>query len=155
MENHDEVLEFDLQSNGQGERTGMLIAASVLSWIMGGLMVLGCGFMFLGRGILEKALIEKPGQFDANQREMIQFMMDNFNRIFLVYFVAYIVSIVAVIFMYRLKKIGFYIYAPLHIFLTFYPYTYQPFTLDGGSIFSVIILGAFIAFYGVNLKHMD
>ncbi|MCB9196621.1 MAG: hypothetical protein H6598_10390 [Flavobacteriales bacterium] len=149
-----EILEFDLEQQNQGVRTGMLTTASVLSWIMGGLMVLTCGIMLLVKGKIVEILKEAAPNFDAQQRAAVDLMMAHFNQIFLVNFIAYAISIFSVVLMFRLKKVGFYIYAPLHIAITFYPYTYQPFVLDGGVIFNIIVLGTFIAFYGVNLKHM-
>ncbi|CAG5087185.1 hypothetical protein [Parvicella tangerina] len=156
MENEDEVLEFDLNSTKK-ERTGLLTTACVLSWIMGGLMVLATGAMMLMKSFFfENIMKEAYAEMDALQRAQMDMLAENFNNIFLFNLVAYSVSIFAVILMYRLKKIGFYIYAPLHILMVVYPYlTYSPFQMDSGFIFNVAILGAFLAFYGVNLKHMD
>lgn len=153
MDNQDEVLEFDLNTS-QGERTGLLTTACVLSWIMGGLVVLSCGIMVLLKGKFIEMMNEASDQMDSQQKAAINLVIENFDQIFLVNLIAYSVSIFSVILMYRLKKVGFYIYAPLHVALTFYPYTYQPFVLDGGTIFNIAVLGAFLAFYGVNLKHM-
>lgn len=154
MEN-DEVLEFDVNSSFKKERTSLLTTASVLSWIMGGLMVLTCGIFVLLKTKLFELLEEAGSEFDATQREAVNLLMDNFDKIFLFNLIAYAVSIFAVIMMYRLKKIGFFIYTPLHVAMTVYPYTYQEFSLDGGTIFNFAITIGFIVMYGVNLKHMD
>ncbi len=98
---------------------------------------------------------EAYADMDKIQRAQMDMLAENFNNIFLFNFVAYSISIFAVILMYRLNKVGFYIYAPLHVLMIVYPYlTYSPFEVSGGLIFSVAILGTFISFYGVNLKHM-
>jgi hypothetical protein len=152
---NDEVLEFDSDSFQSKERTGLLTTACVLSWIMGGLMVLVCALMFLMKGLLERVLEENPERLDSQSRAALEMVMANFDMIFLGYLVAYVISIVSVVMMYRLKKIGFYIYAPLHIGITFFPYTYQPFVIDGNAIFSFVVLGTFLTFYGSNLKHMN
>jgi len=93
-------------------------------------------------------------EMDEKARVALQSLLENFELTISIYIGAYALSIISVVMMFKLKKIGFYIYAPLHIIMTFYPYTQQPFELDGGLIFNILILGAFLIFYGVNLKHM-
>ncbi|MCB9188616.1 MAG: hypothetical protein H6600_10145 [Flavobacteriales bacterium] len=156
MENHDEVLEFDVNSNQKQERTSLLTVACILSWIMGGLMVFATGLMLMMKSFFYNTIMKEAYlDMDKVQQAQMDMLAANFNKIFLFNFVAYALSIFAVIMMYRLKKIGFYIYAPLHVIIFVYPYlTYSPFIMGPGVIFSVAVLGAFIAFYGVNLKHM-
>lgn len=150
-----EILEFDLNNSNNGTRTGTLTTASVLSWIMGGLMVLGSLFMLLLKGFLIKALEEGATTMTEDQKESIRLLLQNYYEIFVFSLIAYSISIFAVILMYRLKKVGFYIYAPLHVLIFIYPYvTYQTFQLNGGVFFSVGILVLFLLLYGSNLKHM-
>lgn len=157
MDNQDDVLEFDLMAPKKGERTGLLTTACVLSWIWGGLAVLGSGFMMLLKSFFfETVMKEAYADMDKLQRAQIDLVAENFNNIFLFGLVAYIISIIAVIMMYKLKKIGFYIYAPLHALIIAFPYlTYSPFEFNFGFVFSLLIYGAFLMFYGTNLKHMD
>ncbi len=154
MEENNEVLEFDLDQHHQGELTSTLKVSSILSWIMAGIMIVMCGLMLLAKGTLETVLAENTGDFSGEQLNAMEVLMENYYSIFLSNFIFYIISVVAVILMYKLKKIGFYIYVPLHILIMAFPYTYQPFVLDGGTIFSLAILVTFIALYGSNLKHM-
>lgn len=150
-----EILEFDLNNSNNGTRTGTLTTASVLSWIMGGLMVLGSLFMLLLKGFLIKALEEGATTMTEDQKESIRLLLQNYYEIFVFSLIAYSISIFAVILMYRLKKVGFYIYAPLHVLIFIYPYvTYQTFQLNGGVFFSAGILVLFLLLYGSNLKHM-
>lgn len=156
MENQDEVLEFDLNASQKGVRTGLLTTASILSWIWGGLIVLMTGLMMIMKSFFFNTVMKEGyAEMDSQQQASLDFIAENFNNFFLFNLVAYAISIFAVIMMYRLKKIGFFIYAPLHIIITFYPYTYRTFEVNSGLIMSIAILVGFIAMYGVNLKHMD
>ena len=151
----DEILEYDSNSQDKQVRTGLLTTASILSWIWGGLMILVLVFAYAMKSMFVKLMNETADKMDEQSRKALEPILENFDIILLIYMGAYVLSIVSVILMFRLKKIGFYIYAPLHVIMTFYPYVYQPFVLDEGAIFNIAILGTFLAFYGVNLKHMD
>jgi hypothetical protein len=149
-----EVLEFDLNHNKSNEITSTLKVSAILSWIMAGIMILMCGIMLLAKGVLENAVEQSSGEFSAEQLNAIENLLLNYNNIFLSNFIFYILSVVTVILMYKLKKAGFYLYLILHVVIVTYPYSYQPFVLDFGTIFGFAILILFIALYGSNLKHM-
>ncbi len=54
MEDQDDILEFDVSASSNGKRTGLLTTACVLSWIMGGIMVLSTGLMLLMKNFFLK-----------------------------------------------------------------------------------------------------
>lgn len=154
MEDNNEVLEFDLDHSKGGEVTSTLRVSAVLSWIMAGLMILICGILLLAKGVIENAVEQASGEFTEEQLNSLEMLLVNYNNIFLSNLIFYVLSVVAVILMYKLKKIGFFIYVPLHLLIVTFPYTYQPFILDAGTIFGFVILALFVALYGSNYKHM-
>ena len=78
---------------------------------------------------MEKFVEESPEQFNAEQLNVLELLLENYNSMFLSSFIFYLISVFAVILMYKLNRIGFYIYVPLHILILVFPYTYQPFIM--------------------------
>ncbi len=132
------------------ERPQFLTVLCVLSWIMGGLSVIGGLALLFMRSFMDEVL----DQMSAEEAEQMTVFMENYNLITYSTLVLYILSIFAVIMMYRLSKVGFYIYVVTHIALSFYQYLYTPFVVDGSFIFSMVILFGFIGMYAANLKAM-
>jgi hypothetical protein len=154
MEDHNEVLEFDLDHNKSGERTSTLKVSAVLSWIMAGLMILICSIFLLAKGAIENAVEQPSEELTPELLNSLELLLFNFDNIFLSNLIFYTISVVAVILMYKLKKIGFYLYVIIHLLIIAFPYTYQPFVLDTGTVFGFLVFGLFVALYGSNLKHM-
>jgi hypothetical protein len=69
------------------------------------------------------------------------------------YLTLYLINIVFVYMMWNLKKIGFYGYIIIQVFILLVPFTVNPFNL-GQLVVSLIFPIIFIVLYGMNLKHM-
>ena len=157
--NYDQYLD---ESNTQPERPDFLKILCILSFVACGLMILVCliGSMALSldaetvNKAWEQVIASNP---QLEELEPMEFMHSV--GMWCVYtLIATVFSLIGVIMMWRLEKIGFIVYAVAELSTHF-------FTLDMGTntksqssmglIFGVVIDLVFIAMYFSNLKHMN
>lgn len=95
--------------------------------------------------------------FMNNSLASIQDTIDHFMLINTSNLTLYAAQIVAVFFMFKLQKKGFWLYTFVQILLLIMPFIYM--TTNSvmllGSGFTLLISGAFVAMYATNLKHMN
>lgn len=88
--------------------------------------------------------------------EAIQDQIDNFMLINTSNLVLYVAQILAVYFMFKLQKKGFWLYTFVQALLLIMPFVYM--TVNSvmilGTVFTAFITLAFIIMYATNLKHM-
>ncbi len=130
------------------KRPTLVSVLCILSFIGSGLGVLVMLLLVIGAGSFMSFLGKIPGFGDAMGGSgagggivfLILSLLLNAGTLF------------GAIMMWKMKKIGFWIYAGSYV-LQFI----MPMILIGGrfSIFGLIIMAAFIVLYGINLKHMD
>jgi len=144
------------------ERPEFLKIISILSFVACGLMILvyTIGSATLGisaetiSGVWDKVLETQP---QLENVDPVQFFRE-VGKLCVYNLIANIASLVGVILMWRLNKIGFYIYVVAELITNFLslnlglaPSETQTY---GSIIFSVLIDMVFIIMYAVNLKHM-
>lgn len=131
-------------------RPQFLTVLCILSWIMGGLVIVISLIMVL----IKNKFADLITEMNSEQRKQMQLFYENYDFFTYSNIIYYLLSIFAVILMYRLNKTGFYLYIVTHILINFSQYIFTPFVIDGSFIFSMIILLGFFGMYGANLKYM-
>ena len=99
-----------------------------------------------------------PGdEFVKQALDMALLVIDNFLGITLSKFIFYALSLVGAIMMFRMKKIGFYLYIVAQIGFLFIGPIFLGWNMFVSSalFFSGFFSILFIALYGINLKHMS
>lgn len=148
--------------NQAPERPDFLKIICILSFIASGLMILvySLGTLALGlsAGTIEEVwpkMVEGFPEFE--NVDGVEF----FNEVGMlsVYgLLANIFSLIGVIMMWRLEKLGFYIYAVAELLVNFFSLnvnTGEQGPQYGSLIFSIILDLVFIVMYFMNLKHMN
>lgn len=154
-----ETFDDDVYQPVEKKRPVFLTVLCILSWVAGGFSVVISLVMLMTKDFMIEA-IERSMDFvqTDHEVEVLEATIENFNLTASLNFGLYAISIIAVIMMFKLNKVGFYIYAVTHTVLLVYPMVLMPFGNDMaamlGIAFSVAIYLAFIIMYGVNLKHM-
>lgn len=137
---------------GAGGRPTFLTVICILSFVGIGLAILGYIGAFAALGVAEAAMSEASdmaldmgGTAETASTGLIWAYI-------IVGFITAIVSLVGVLQMWKLKKSGFMLYAGATVVALIMGIVYVGF---GASIVSIIVSGAFIAMYYMNLKHMS
>jgi hypothetical protein len=154
--------EFANQMEPQPERPQFLKVLCILSFVACGLMILiyGLGTMCLAlneemiAGVWDKVVNANPQFENVNPMEFFH----EFGMICVYCLIANLFSLVGVIMMWRLEKIGFFIYAIAELSTNFFSMnlnTGEESKSYGGMIFSILIDLAFIVMYFLNLKYMN
>lgn len=145
-----ETLDNTTQSTGQ--RPTFLTVICILSFVGIGLSVIGYIGAFALLGVAESAMgnlaemaEEAGGTATTASTGMIWAYI-------IVGFISAIVSLIGVIQMWKLKKSGFMLYTGATVVGLIMGIIFSG---VGASIVGIIISGAFIAMYGMNLKHMN
>jgi hypothetical protein len=130
------------------KRPTLVTVLCILSFIGSGLGVLVMLLFLVGAGSIMGFLSSVPGFGDA--------MADSGAGGGMIYLILNLIlnagTLFGAIMMWRMKKIGFWIYAGSYVVQFI-----LPMIMIGGrfSIFGLIIMAAFIVLYGINLKHME
>lgn len=146
----------------QPERPQFLKVLCILSFIGCGLMILiyGLGTMCLAvneemiAGVWDKIVEANPQFENVNPMEFFH----EFGMICVYSLIANIFSLVGVIMMWRLEKIGFFIYTIAELSTNFFSMNLdmgEESKSYGGMILSIIIDLVFIVMYFLNLKYMN
>lgn len=142
------------------EKPQFLKVLCILSFVACGLMILICAIgsllLFVGEDvrsqIWEKVLQTQPQLEELGQDAFF----NDFGNVCLYTLLANIVSLIGVIMMWRLNKIGFFIYAAAELAVHFFGVNIssEGSGLTGGTIFWILMDLVFIMLYAMNLKHM-
>lgn len=143
------------------EKPQFLKIICIISFVACGLMILlyGLGSFCLAigeetiTGVWDKIIAQQP---QLEEMDPIVFFRE-IGKLCLYNFVANIFSLVGVIMMWRLNKIGFFIYVAAELVTNFLGLDIG--VADGAKsygslIFSILIDSVFIIMYAINLKHM-
>ena len=147
-------------SRPQVERPDFLKILCILSFVCCGLWILLCAMgttvLSFDEAAIEKVwapMVEKNAQLE--EIEPVQFMHD-IGIWCICVLIANIFSLIGVVMMWRLEKIGFFIYVLAE--LSFYFFRVEAGPSDNGSMIWTVLLVCldlgFIAMYLVNLKYM-
>jgi len=143
------------------ERPQFLKVLCILSFIACGLMILIYALGSICLGIGEETITKVWDQVIASQPHLedtdpVMFFHE-VGKLCLYNLLANIVSLIGVIMMWRLNKIGFFIYIAAELITNFLGLN-MGVEADsrsyGSMIFSILIDLVFIAMYAINLKHM-
>ena len=132
---------------GAGGRPTFLTVICILSFVGIGLAVIGYIGMFAVLGVAEGAMgaaVDAGATVTASTGMIWAYII--------VGFITVIISLVGVLQMWKLKKSGFMLYAGATVVALIMGIVVNGF---GPSIVSIVISGAFIAMYYMNLKHMS
>jgi len=130
------------------KRPTLVTVLCILSFIGSGLGVLVMLLLLVGAGSIMSFLGNVPGFGDA--------MAESGGGSGMIYLILNLIfnagTLFGAIMMWKMKKIGFWIYAASYVVQFI-----LPMIMVGGrfSILGLIIMAAFIVLYGINLKHMD
>jgi len=159
MENNESITQHIEQP--MPERPEFLKILCILSFIGSGLMLLvyALGSMALGlsSGTIEEIWPQMTASYPQFENvDGVEF----FNQVgmYSVYgLIANIFSLIGVIMMWRLDKIGFYLYLIAELTINFFSFnlnTGEEGSQTGSLVFYIILDLAFITMYYLNLKHM-
>ena len=161
METNLDTLQQELGSP-QPERPEFLKIICILSFVACGLMILTYGLGSLTLSLSQNTINEiwpkvVEGYPQYAEVDGLEFF-HNVGMVCLYGLFANVFSLIGVIMMWRLEKIGFYIYLVAELATNFFSLgmdtgTQEPSYL--GLVFSILIDLVFIAMYFVNLKHMN
>ena len=141
-------------------RPDFLKILCILSFVACGLWILLCSLgtvvLTLDEETIDKAwtkVVESNPQFE--NIEAVQFM-HNFGMLCVYMLIANIFSLIGVIMMWRLEKIGFFVYVIAELSTHFFKLDMgEQSQSNAGLIFGIIIDLIFIGMYLVNLKYMN
>lgn len=144
------------------EKPQFLKVLCILSFVACGLLIIIYGIGSFAMGISEETITEVWDKIIASQPQLenvnpVEFFHE-VGKLCLYGLFANIASLIGVIMMWRLNKIGFIIYAIAEISINFFGLDVD---VEGASkssismILSIIIDLVFIAMYAINLKHMN
>ena len=134
------------------KRSTSLSIIAILSWIAEAFIFLALGIMMLAKDFFienQEELLEKD---TTGSMELFLNQIETQYDLILVYpFLLNIISFVGVLYMFKLKKIGFHIYMVTHIVLIVLAY------IASGEIgwTGLMISLSFMGLYASNLKHMN
>ena len=138
---------FQHVEHRRDKRPEWLTYLCILSFIGSGLAVISNIFIFLSYdeivNLTEEINIDIPD---------FKLMMSGGRRFFFAGFILYSFSLLGVIYMWKLRKIGFHFYTVAQLFILALPVAFiqaYPF-----SVLSVLVTAAFIIAYAVHLKIM-
>jgi heme A synthase len=154
-------LAFQTTDQATPERPEFLKIICILSFIASGLMLLVYSLGAMVLGLSQETIEELWPQMTASypQFETVD-GVEFFNQVGMmsVYsLIANVFSLVGVIMMWRLEKMGFYIYLLAELTINFFSLninTGEEGPQYGSLIFSILIDLVFIVMYYMNLKHM-
>ena len=126
----------------QEGRPTFLTVLCILTFIGSGLSALFLLIGLVAAGAISETLSSIPGMGDIGGFGSVYFV---------VALVLALASLYGAIMMWKLKKMGFYLYSGANVLVLF-----APMVLASGkfSIFGLIITALFIILYGLNLKHL-
>ena len=143
------------------KRPGFLTVISILSFIGIGLAILSSVYSIMTLEFTINTLKTNPAvsMFGMDLADYIPRLETYGKMVYMITIVANLGCMLGVIMMWRLKRIGFYLYSFFEIF----PVILTTILLGNvggifgqlGLVFAFIIPIAFIIMYAVNLKHMD
>lgn len=152
---------FEIKSSQTPERPDFLKILCILSFVACGLLILLCSLGTLVFA-LDEATIEEVWSKAIETNPQLEALdatsfLHNFGLICVYMLIATAFSLTGVIMMWRMEKMGFYIYVVAELSTHFFRMDSgnQQETSYVGLIFGIAIDLIFIAMYFVNLKHMN
>ena len=152
MEDNIEIFEEPQENININERPKFLTVLCILSWVNAGLWLLffSCCKLFLTNEVVSKII---GMQKTSKEKQLFELEFDYIEKTASIYLILYLISFIVVYMMWKMKKLGFMIYAPLHLILVFIPFFIIDLNIKD-IILSLIIYISFIVMYGKNLKYM-
>jgi hypothetical protein len=144
------------------QRPTFLTVLCILSWIWQGIVAIFLVLAMLAIGVVSAvaesdAVQEGLAEMSASDPSMADAVASTASAsvgmlwaAVIVGFLCVILSFIGVLQMWKLKKTGFYLYTAAFLISTI-----MGFVAGDASIGGVIFSGAFVAMYGLNLKHMS
>lgn len=156
----------------QNKRPTFLTVICILSFIGLGWAILSNLWGLLFRkgveavsGLAEEGFSEAMSEIETEAPEMGGFMesifggtmkaMEHYGTITAVTLICSIIALIGVIMMWRLKKVGFYLYTGAKVIIIVLPIVLIGGVIGGFAMFGAIFPIAFIIMYAVNLKAME
>ncbi len=142
------------------KRPTFLTVLCILSFIAAGISivmsVLGFMAMNAASGYMDAATdiaTDEMGELGGMMGDMMGDMMKHASTLLYVGIALTVLSLIGVIMMWKLKKVGFFIYTGANIIGIIFPIILIG--MMGFNLFGTIITIAFIVMYGMNMKHMS
>ena len=139
--------QFEHQNKAQPKRPEMLQILCILTFLGSGLATFSYFFIFISYDEMLVIMEELENDYPE-----IGIIMKGGKRFFLAGFFLYFISLAGAIQMWKLKKLGFHLYAPAQVLILL-----LPLFIPGAAPFSflgLLITAIFIAGYASNLKFM-
>lgn len=153
--------QFNTSLEPQTERPQFLKILCILSFIASGLMILTYALGTMALGVTEDMIAGPWEQIIAGNPKLENVNpMEFFHEVGMICvygLIANIFSLIGVIMMWRLEKMGFFLYAAAELVTNFFSLGLNMGEEErsyGGMIFMILVDLVFIALYFVNLKHM-
>ena len=159
-ENQIETLDSDTQFSQPSDMPKFLKILCILSFVSGGFMVAFSGVGLLLQTSITELLYSAMDMVQTDVEALsFQHIIDNYRFTMFLTLFGYMGSLVGVMLMYKLRKIGFHIYTAAHVLMVALPAIMidVPEEIDSGIL--GVVLGsigtiAFIVMYALNLKHL-
>ncbi|HQQ95542.1 MAG TPA: hypothetical protein PLQ93_13390 [Bacteroidia bacterium] len=149
------------ENTSEPARPDFLKILCILSFIACGLTILACGLGSLTLSMSQDSIEEIWPQVSAQYPQLEEVNgVDFFQAVGIYCLIALfinIISLIGVIMMWRLEKMGFWIYVAAELSMHFFSIHVENFEQDrsvGGLVLSIAIDLVFIVLYFMNLKHM-
>jgi hypothetical protein len=154
--------QFNPNTNPLPEKPEFLKILCILSFVGCGISILLFGLGIMTLGLNEEAInsvwaTAKQSQPKLENLDPVAFF-HQVGIVSLYNFILNIISLLGVIFMWRLNKMGLLVYAAAEIAANFFGLsmnTGEESTSNGGTIFMIALDLVFIVMYALNLKHMN
>lgn len=147
------------------QRPTMLSVLCILTFIGSGWSVLSGLFSLIGGGNSEQSMQTMYSMINGNpdlanmmqsMMETLQVMATHAKSIGMINLVLSVISLLGAIMMFRLKRLGFYLYAAAQVVMLFILPYFAGFSFLVVAMFAVsaVFSAIFIILYAVNLKHL-
>ncbi|MDH4473637.1 MAG: hypothetical protein QE487_13590 [Fluviicola sp.] len=143
----------ELEVNVAPKRSNFLMVLCILTWVGSGLAILVYGYLYLIMGQMFRAL----QAFGGDRPKELNWVMWNY----LISAIAPVFCIVGAVLMWKLKRLGFYIYLLGQlppILFSFYTWLVIAGKYNSESLFFAVLLNiipiGFIVMYAINIRQM-
>ena len=143
----------ELEVSVEPKRSTFLMVLCILTWVGSGLAILVYGYLYLIMGQMFKALQAFGGE-KPNEWNWLMWQ-------YLIGAVAPIFCIVGAVLMWKLKRVGFYVYLLgqlTPVLLSFYTWLVIANKYNSGTLFFAVLMNiipmGFIVMYAVNVKYL-
>lgn len=143
----------ELEVNVAPKRSNFLMVLCILTWVGSGIAILGYGYLYLLMGQMYK-VFEALGGDQPNELNWVMWH-------YLISAIAPVCCIVGAVLMWKLKRLGFYVYLLGQlppILFSFYTWMVVTAKQNSDSLFFAVLVNVipigFIVMYAINLKYL-